>query len=43
MSMGREFHNLGAHEENALSPYEEYISGVLRRSLSEDLRVHVGT
>ena len=37
MSMGREFHNLGAHEEKALSPYEENVFGILRRSLSEDL------
>ena len=33
MSMGREFHNLGAHEEKALSPYEENVFGILRRSL----------
>ena len=43
MSMGREFHNLGAHEEKALSPYEENVFGILRRSLSEDHRVRVGT
>ena len=43
MSMGREFHNLGAHEEKALSPYEKNVFGILRRSLSEDLRVRVGT
>ena len=29
MSMGREFHNLGAHEEKALSPYEENVFGFL--------------
>jgi len=42
MSIGREFHNLGAHEEKALSPYEENVLGVERRSLSDDLRVLVG-
>ena len=42
MSMGREFHKLGAHEEKALSPYKENDFGVLR-SLSNDLRVRVGT
>ena len=25
MSIGREFQRLGAHEENALSPYEENV------------------
>ena len=38
--MGRELHNLGAHEERALSPYEENDFGVLR-SLSEDLCRHI--
>ena len=42
MSMGRKFHNLGAHEEKALSPYKDNVFGVLR-SLSDDLRACVGT
>ena len=32
MSMGREFHSLGAHEQNALSPYKEKFWGTERRS-----------
>ena len=43
MSIGREFQSLGAHEENALSPYEENVFSVKRRSLSDDLNVRVDT
>ena len=43
MSMGREFHSLGAYEKKALSPYEDNVFGAVRRSLSDDLRVRVGT
>ena len=43
MSMGREFHDVGAHEEKDLSPYGKNVFRVLRRGLSDDLRVRVGT
>ena len=45
ISMGREFHNLGAHEEKKLYHHKtwENVFSVLRRSLSGDLKVCVGT
>ena len=43
MSIGRKFHSLGAHELKALSPNEEDVLGIESRSLSDDLRVRVGT
>ena len=39
MSIGREFHSLGSHELNALSPYEDNVLGIESKSLSDDLRV----
>ena len=41
MSMGREFHNLGAHEEKALSPYEENVPScdLLIGSPSQNLKL----
>ena len=42
MSMGREFQSCGAQEEKALLPYEVNVLSVVRRSLSDDLRVQAG-